>query len=1375
MKPLSINPNSLLSGLKPAIKNALNAARNHAAALALCAPAAVSQAGELNLANNALELSLGVEPNVMLLSDNSGSMDYTILIEDTTEGVFNNQPKASLGLINNLKQASSYYYTYRGPAYSDAKFISNGFETNSLVVAPSADFLTVIGVAPFGVSPYPYAPTEQALQTAGVATPWLGIWRLWFSGYNRLHYDPNTTYVPWSGLDSKGKRYTSVSATKALYNPYQPDDGELNLTVAYSYTTACGFDACRKVNKDRGKVVGGTGEDKDKGKILTNIAVNNFFPARYYTWTDTNSNGIVDASDGHSLVEIKPATGTYQRTKFSDATGRGRFDCGTDNKDGTVTCSYAEEIQNFANWFSYYRKRDLVSKSSLSSVISKANSARIGYAVLNEGYHNIKTGNKPGGTAIYTPVTVDTRVASMNLSPERGNKKTLLDAIFNTPPGGPTETQTEFEKIGNYYECKANNTFNNTASAPGNANCPVEAAPKGNCQSNYALIITDGFYRANFSGFGNKDGPGAGDTEFDGGAFADNFSDTLADIAMHFYERDLHLTLADQVPVNAREIALYNGPAAKKPSATDSLHQRMLTYSIGFGVKGTINAMPASPSTAFAWPDPTNPVTTGVSAVTRDDYKIDDLRHAAYNGRGEFISARDPIRFRAALEKIFSQFLGGTDAASAVTFNSQTLRSDSLVFRAFFDPSKNSGDLVAQKIDKDGNLNKDSAGKPVYEWRAAEKLDRLISRAGDTRTIITYQDDGNKSKGVDFKWASLSAAQQALLNDPQPADITTPVGENRLGYLRGHSQHEGLRGSRGEFRPRKPALGKLGDIVHSTPVFVGAPEYTGRGSGEYPGEFPANTADLYRTFKADNKDRAGIVYVGANDGMLHAFKAASGEELFAYVPNLVFKNLSRLTDPDYTHRFYVNQTPSINDVFMARKGASSRTWNSILISGLGAGGKGYFALNITDPSRFNSAASAVNNVMWEFTENDDGAAGNSDLGYSLSEPLIAMSNAEYSNGDNKWVAIFGNGYNSTSADGDAALYILFPEQGQDGIWTAGSDYIKISTGQGKAESADKTTPNGIGGVRGIDIDGNGTVDRVYAGDLQGNLYRFDLSDSNANNWNNTANRKIIFKARYSSSFPRSTTATVQPITRRPVVIRHPERPGHIVIVATGSWMTREDANSKGIQSIYGIWDDDSGDLVTMQGAGDQLVKQSFTNHSTPVHNFTVRTLSNNAVAWNNTGTNKVKGWYIDFAVPVAGAGESGKIEFPGERAVRNLQLRGDFLLVNSVIPRSLNSCSAGAGGFELAFNPVTGGSGSRTVFDLNADGTFDANDNVGSAAGDANIVTGTRFNNSTPTDSAFIEKYRITQGSDKESRRSGVNLDDSSRVGRNSWRELTLQ
>ena len=195
----------------------------------------------------------------------------------------------------------------------------------------------------------------------------------------------------------------------------------------------------------------------------------------------------------------------------------------------------------------------------------------------------------------------------------------------------------------------------------------------------------------------------------------------------------------------------------------------------------------------------------------------------------------------------------------------------------------------------------------------------------------------------------------------------------------------------------------------------------------------------------------------------------------------------------------------------------------------------------------------------------------------------------------------------------------------------------------------------------------------------------------------------------------------------------------------------------------------------MEKAGDQLVKQSFTNHSTPVHNFTVRTLSNNAVAWNNTGINKVKGWYIDLAVPVAGAGESGKIEFPGERAVRNLQLRGDFLLVNSVIPRSLNSCSAGAGGFELAFNPVTGGSGSRTVFDLNADGTFDANDNVGSTAGDANIVTGTRFNNSTPTDSAFIERYRITQGSDKESRRSGVNLDDASRVGRNSWRELTLQ
>ena len=180
---------------------------------------------------------------------------------------------------------------------------------------------------------------------------------------------------------------------------------------------------------------------------------------------------------------------------------------------------------------------------------------------------------------------------------------------------------------------------------------------------------------------------------------------------------------------------------------------------------------------------------------------------------------------------------------------------------------------------------------------------------------------------------------------------------------------------------------------------------------------------------------------------------------------------------------------------------------------------------------------------------------------------------------------------------------------------------------------------------------NGTVDRIYAGDLQGNLYRFDISDTTAGNWSNASNREIIFKASYGAG----AKAKVQSITRRPVVLRHPDRPGHIVVFSTGSWMTRDDANNKDIQSIYGIWDDGS----SRQVKRSDLVEQSFTNSgqqnfTSPAGEtltFTLRTLTNNAVAWDTK-----KGWHIDLDVPTAGA-KSGAAEFPGERAVRNLQLR----------------------------------------------------------------------------------------------------------------------
>jgi type IV pilus assembly protein PilY1 len=1235
---------------------------------------ASSQAGPLNLSNNALEVVNNVEPNIMILHDDSGSMDWGIMTSEGDEGTFH--------LGGNL-----YYYTHPDPGASGEP--------------PAVNDDTYI------------VPTEEFLDSEGVPAPQGGVWRAWNHNYNKMYYNPDITYSPWQGDNVGGTAFANVSPTAAPYDPNTPASGALDLTATISYGTDCGLLDCASIPA-----------------LVGWFTVTNYYSARYYTWDDSNTttiananNGVVDTDDNHTLVEIKSTTPNYTRSSYNAGTGVGRSDC-TDNGDGTATCSYAQEIQNFANWFSYYRKRDLAAKASFSKVIEPLTSARVGYATINDNASN------------------GIRVASMNVSPTSGNKKLLLDKLFSTEPDDDTPLRDALDKTGKYFECKSGDIFGSASnSAPGNVNCPVQAAPAGTCQANYAVLITDGYWNgATYPTVNNAD---SGSGDFDGGAFADGFSDTLADVAMHYYERDLQPTLDNNVPTSARDIAGYSG--AVNPFKT--MQQHLSLYTVGFGVNGTLGTGPSNLSAPFAWPDP----------VDGDAQKIDDVLHAAVNGRGLFINANNPMSFQSAMDNIMSDIKSNSGTATAVAFNTQEVEAGTLVFRASFNTKTNSGNLVAQKVNVDGTVDS------TIHWSAADKLDNKTSNSSDSRVIVTYKDTGSAtSTGTPFAWGSLTSgagSQQSLLNSPQPANIpvgTNTFGDERLAYLRGQSQDEGISYADGQFRERPQAAGKLGDIVHSTPVFVGKPHFIGRDYGVYP------STDLYSDFVNTNKNRTQLVYTGANDGMLHAFRADTGDEHFAFVPNSVIKNLSNLTNPNYSHQYYVDLTPSVNDVYMTPSSgtnAGTASWNTVLVGGLGKGGKGYFALNVSNPTDLDSQAEAAQNVLWEFTEADDGGVGTSDLGYSYSEPLITMSNAD-SGGNKRWVAIFGNGYNSTSADGDAHIYVLFLEGGQDGVWTANSDFIKINTGFGKAESSDGTTPNGIGGVRGIDSDGNGTVDYVYAGDLQGNLFRFDLTSSTPTNWDNTIT--TLFQARYAagSGFPRNIR---QPITKRPIVVKHPTETGYIVITTTGSWMTSDDATDYSIQSIYGIWDDMSGSpQVSMISVTNQLVEQAFTNHVSAEHGFTVRTLSNNPVVWKNNGSDnsKVKGWYIDL--------DAG---YSGERAVRNLQLRGNILFVNTVIPRSTTECSVGTGGFELAFDPFTGGPGEKVIFDLNNDHSFSALDNVADLDSVTNIVTGLRFDDATPTDSAFIGSRRMTQAGE-EIRSIDTNTGGRETTGRTSWREI---
>ena len=1192
------------------------------------------------LADGAIEMKAGVEPNIVLLLDNSGSMDWEVLTQDFDGGgVFSStQPDGAGGYEikhrSGCGSGTHYYYV--------VQFLKNGLTGDCVVAADNA-------------------------------------WRMRNSDYNPLYFDPRKDYSPWVGLNDEGDRFADIPIDDALENPWDPASETIDLT--------------------------------SKGSI--NQSLDGGF--RFYTWSD----------DGDGLFENGEET-EYRVGDLRDA--QVAILNSLRSNDGSRSLTRKAYQQNFANWFSYYRKREYVMKAALGEVLGDITHIRVGFSA----FKNADTNNR--------------RIKSMNTSAVSGNKRSLLDGIYSVDSDGNTSTRGHLQNVGRYFSCELTDRFG----------CPaLPEAEGGSCQQNNVLLLTDGFYNGTSPGVSDQDG----DTEnpFDGGAFADSIENTLADVAMYYYKNDLQPEIPNHVPATSYDINRYpdsNGYPVTESGAPEFMHQHMVTYVLGFGVQGTIDTVPAKPEDRFNWSDP------GAGNAE----KIDDLMHAAYNGRGLYLSALDHETLKNSLQAAFAQMQAETGTASAVTFNTHNLQDGSRVYRAFFNAMTKSGDLKAFTIDDDGKISADA------EWSAAEQLDEKVSAARrDSRVIVTYKDRRSSSKGRGFSWNKLTVEQRDLLDEISPPEPSVKkLGEARLNWLRGHSSDEGPDYDAGELRSREAEGGRLGEIVHSTPVYVGQPPYMGRNTGRYP----KASDSLYSQFQNDNKNRMPMVYVGSNDGMLHGFNADDGSERFAYVPNRLFPTLSELTRQDYTSRPYVDLTPSINDVYIKpARGTNQNTlsWNTLLVGGLRAGGKGYFALNITDPEDLDAVDEVVDNVLWEFTENDDNR-----LGYSYSKPGLAMTHAEDGVGNNRWYAFFGNGYKAEHADGEAVLFALALEDGQDGVWGA-SDYRVIGTGEGTlplSEDDEYTQAqfdnhsNGLGSVRLSDVDGDGAVDYAYAGDLRGNLYRFDLTSSSPSGWSATK----IFQARYSGD------GSVQPITNMPLVVRHPTGRGVLVVVGTGSWMTDADAISTEVQSIYGIWDDlipeddtePAIDYPVKHGkSGNDLQRQVYTNQVMKVegHDYHVRTLSDNAVDWS-----KHSGWYIDLDVTKAESDASG-MEFPGERAIRNFQYRWGRVFVNSVLPKSSGVCSSGPGGFQLSFNPMTGGSFSKPVFDINRDGVFDVNDNLGGDGGFGNVIVGLRTNG-TPTDATFYGNRRFTQLHDGSLEDVAINAGE--RGGRTSWRELLV-
>jgi type IV pilus assembly protein PilY1 len=1085
-------------------------------------------------------------------------------------------------------------------------------------------------------------------------------WRTYSSDLNRIYYNPSTVYTPWQGpCLTSNTNCSQASFTAAKSNPREAETG-------YSQTKDLAGSQYHIWIDDKGY-------NSADGRPLRSASIN-------YNATPNNE---VDLWDTHIKVTLNSGNATISHITYNpDATGMNTTETLQATLSNSTACynalgpkslvesivsgllaydstssvgckTIAEAKNNFANWYEYARRRSFVAKSAVSSVISDYPHFRYGLSVINN----------------YS--TLFTEVPASSISDTSSHNTQLLSNLysFNWPALG-TPLRKGLERAGQYYDGVLSGKTD-----------PIVHS----CQQNFTILLTDGFWN------GYNPSSSIGDADGDGNSI------TVADVAKYYYDKDLS-SLPNQVITNPFD------------SAT---HQHMVTFTVAFGVSGNL-----TDTSGDGWPNPVlSENSNWGNPFSGDPEKIDDLWHAAFNSKGKYVAAQTPEQVSAQLGQTLANISDRVSSAAMVAQNSTVLNTSSQIYQAKFDSNDWHGELLAYGIDAQGSISN------TPNWNAGCLLTGGVcqlpamlasqnpGKLPTNRVIITK--DVNSNLGTAFRWPSdysvlkvsgvypdhitnfMSYSPYSInTSDPTEKAANQIYGDKLLEYIRGTRTEEQQNGGSQSFRNRSSILG---DIVHSDPLYVGPP------SRYYSDTFETQA---YSTFKQTYANRTALVYSGSNDGMLHGFNAITGEELISYIPanRNVYQNLAELSIPGYQHNYSLDGSPVEADVFY------NNAWHSILVSGLRSGGQSVFALDITNPANF-TEANANNILLWEFNDTHD-----ADLGYSFSNVVIA----KVRNGVNstKWAVIFGNGFNNSEADGyasttgKAALYVLFIENGLDGTWVVDTDYIKIPVG-----SADVVTPNGLSGIYPVDINGDYIVDYIYAGDIKGNLWRFDLQDTTPTNWKNNAFK--LFQTQ-------DATLGDQAITTPPIVNTHPLgiAQGVLVYFGTGKYLEPSDNDniSQPTQSFYAIWDKfnatpvTKNDLLQQSILGEYTVNLDLDGDGLIDETTELRDVSQNAINWTTpvqvSDPPQHLGWYLDLFV-------TGNSSNDGERQISRALLRNGNIIFTTMLP-SISPCEFGGESWIMELNAENGGKPNVTPFDINQDGIFDVLDyiNLGDTNGD---------------------------------------------------------
>lgn len=1037
--------------------------------------------------------------------------------------------------------------------------------------------------------------------------------------------------------------------------------------------------------------------------------------------TNISYNSVVNLSGGNGLADRSytipfnisqyvgntPVVTTFDRvdivpTRLSYPKASARTDC------NATECTYDQEMTNFANWYSYYRTRMQMMKTSTSLAFDNIGSSfRVGFITISNQ------------STYYIPI-----------DKFDGTQKTSwYNMLFSIDPANGTPLRSALSTVGRIFAGK--NPLSRSSSDD-----PMQYS----CQQNFALLTTDGYWNTDSNSsvkqidgttsIKNMDGGTTSRPMYEGLTASDA---TLADTAKYYYDTDLRTSSLSNCTGNKR-IDGSTGDVCNNNvyvnNTDNNEQQHMTTFTLGLGVDGTLTyTTDYNKATSGDFYELANTNTRNWPVPVADKQTaVDDLWHAAVNGQGTYFSAKNPTELSTSLNSALNSIQAKVGAgAAAATSTLNPVQNDNFNYVASYTNYSWIGNLEKRTIDINTgqvsldavwcleNVKEDKCGagssrvyvagdaangftdstqcvtpnvtsalscSGVYNPSASTcSVEIASSCIGTMAVLISTTPSDSDTRNIfmnlngtlgSFTAANLaSAGKDASFSNTflashlsQWTSLTDGTGgtfnqrgnvgpASLVNFLRGNTIYEdrafNVSGATDNrlYRLREAVLG---DLIDSTPIYLGSP----KAKFSDPG---------YSAFKLAQVNRAETIFIGANDGMLHAINAETGVERWAYVPSMVLDNMWMLADKNYgtnaslNHAYFVDGDIVVNDVCTSNcTSATNAVWKTILVAGLNRGGQGYFALDVTNPSS--------PSLLWEFSTLPDYTGDTSydeDMGYSYGNPVITKK------ADGTWVVVFASGYNNTfgAKAGKGFLYVVDVN--------TGSKINKYETGVGDNGTTcagfgcTPVGPSGLAKINAYVLDGeqNNTALNVYGGDLLGNLWKFDI--------NATTGSAPIKLAVLSDP-----DGVVQPITVRPEISQVNSKP--ILYVGTGRYLGRSDVDDTPnspppqVQTIYAISDSLSSTLTNPRGGA--LKKQTLVNNV----NAGTRTMGQPIAA---VDYNTDKGWYID-------------LPDSGERQNVPAQLAFGIIVLPTIVPTS-SICSPGGYGWVNYLDYKTGALASGVV------------------------------------------------------------------------------